>query len=295
MSPPRSTRSAETHEGNDLSATTAKPPEASAARRPGDGENAAEKQKIRVLIVDDEPLARSNIASLLRRDAAIEIMSECGSGAEALTEIRNNKPDLVFLDVQMPECDGFDVLEQLGADAPCAIVFVTAYDQYALRAFETGALDYLLKPFDNARFDRALSRAKEKILQSRSAAGNTGVRKAGKQAKEATERFVIKSTGQVLFIKASEVDWIEAADYYVCLHTGSKTHLLRRSLSELEQELDQGIFCRIHRSTIVNLDRVRSLELNEEGEHEVLLKDGVRLRLSRTYRKQLQTRLGLCK
>jgi two-component system LytT family response regulator len=236
--------------------------------------------KIRALVVDDEPLARSNLTVLLRLDPEIEIVSECGSGMEALTEIRNKKPDLVFLDVQMPECDGFDVLELLGRALPPAVVFVTAYDQYALRAFEAGALDYLLKPFDNARFDRALDRAKEKITH-------------GRNLPRKMERLAIKNAGQVSFLKISEIDWIEAADYYACLHVGTRTHLLRRSLSELDQELDQTVFCRIHRSAIVNLDRVQGLKLNEDGEYAVLLDNGSRLRLSRRYRKQLQSRLGV--
>ena len=235
--------------------------------------------KIRTLIVDDEPLARSNLAVLLRLDPEIEIVSECGSGVDALAEIRSAKPDLVFLDVQMPECDGFDVLELLGRDLPPAIVFVTAYDQYAVRAFEAGALDYLLKPFDNARFDRALGRAKQRMMR-------------GKDLPRKLERWAIKSAGQVSFVRIAEIDWIEAADYYSCLHVGARTHLLRRSMSELDQELDSSVFCRIHRSTIVKLDRVRGLELNENGEYEVLLHNGVRLRLSRRYRKQLQSRLG---
>ena len=238
-------------------------------------------RKIRALVVDDEPLARSNLTVLLQLDPEIEIVSECGSGMEALAEIRNSKPDLVFLDVQMPECDGFDVLEMLGGDRPPAVVFVTAYDQYALRAFESGALDYLLKPFDNARFDRALDRAKERIAHGR------------RNPPRTMEWLSVKSAGQVSFLKISEIDWIEAADYYSCLHVGGKTHLLRRSMSELDQELDQDAFCRIHRSTIVKLDRVRGLKLNENGEYDVLLDNGTRLRLSRRYRKQLQSRLSV--
>jgi two-component system LytT family response regulator len=187
---------------------------------------------------------------------------------------------LVFLDVQMPECDGFDVLEMLGRDLPPAIVFVTAYDQYAVRAFESGALDYLLKPFDNARFDRALGRAKERIALRGS-------------APHTMEWLSVKSAGQVSFVKISEIDWIEAADYYSSLHVGGKTHLLRRSMSELEQELDQAAFCRIHRSTIVKLDRIRGLKLNENGEYDVVLDNGASLRLSRRYRKQLQSRLSV--
>jgi two-component system LytT family response regulator len=180
----------------------------------------------------------------------------------------------------MPECDGFDVLEMSGRDLPPVVVFVTAYDQYALRAFESGALDYLLKPFDDARFGRALSRAKERIAH-------------GRNPPRTMEWLSVKSAGQVLFLKISEIDWIEAADYYSCLHVSGKTHLLRRSMSELDQELDQGVFCRIHRSTIVKLDRVRGLKLNQNGEYDVLLDNGTRLRLSRRYRKQLQSRLSV--
>jgi two-component system LytT family response regulator len=234
---------------------------------------------LRVLLVDDEPLARANLSVLLRQDPTIEIVGECTSGMEALAEIRDKRPALVFLDVQMPECDGFDVLELLGAAPPVALVFVTAYDQYALRAFEAGALDYLLKPFDTARFERTLERAKARI-------------RLAQDASERRERLVIKSAGQILFLRTSEIDWIEAADYYACLHVGSATHLLRRSMSDLDRDLDQSIFCRIHRSTIVNLNRVRTLVLNEDGERDVLLENGTTLRLSRRYRKQLQSRLG---
>jgi two-component system LytT family response regulator len=236
--------------------------------------------KIRTLVVDDEPLARSNLTVLLRLDPEIEIVAECGSGLEALAEIRRRKPDLVFLDVQMPECDGFDVVEQLGKELPSAVVFVTAYDQYALKAFEAGALDYLLKPFDNDRFDRALGRAKERIA-------------LGKEPPGKINRLVIKGAGQVTFIRISDIDWIEAADYYACLHVRTKAHLLRRRMSDLERELDHTVFCRIHRSSIVNLNRIKGLEVNEDGEYEVVLDTGTRLRLSRRYRKQLQSRLGV--
>jgi two-component system, LytTR family, response regulator len=235
--------------------------------------------KIRTLIVDDEPLARSNLAVMLRHDSAIEIMGECGSGTQAIVEIRTRKPDLLFLDVQMPECDGFDVLEFLGNDLPPAVIFVTAFDQYALRAFEAGALDYLLKPFDNTRFNLALARAKERISHRR-------------EHPQKLERIVIKSTGQVWFVKVSDIDWIEAADYYSCLHVGAKTHMLRRSMADLENELDPKSFCRVHRSSIVNLDRVQRIELSVDGEPDLLLSTGGRLRMSRRYRKELENRLA---
>jgi two-component system LytT family response regulator len=237
------------------------------------------EKHIRAVIVDDEPLARTNLTILLLRHPEIEIVAECGSGREALSAIRASNPDLIFLDVQMPECDGFDVLEMLGSNAP-SVIFVTAYDSYALRAFEVGALDYLLKPFDSDRFERTLKRARERVALA-------------KNTPQAKQSFVIKSAGQVSFIAASEIDWVEAADYYVSLHVGAKTHLMRRSMAELEQELDRDAFCRIHRSAIVKLEKVRRLELNESGEYDVLLSNGTRLRLSRRYRKQLQSRLGI--
>ena len=235
--------------------------------------------KLRTLVVDDEPLARTNLLVLLRRHPEVEIVGECGSGVEALARIREAKPDLVFLDVQMPECDGFDILEMLGGSEACAIIFVTAYDAYALRAFEVGALDYLLKPFDDARFERMFERAKKRIAINASAPQTAKV-------------FAVKTTGQINFVRMSEIDWIEAADYYASLHVGARTHLLRRSMAELEQDLEKTVFCRIHRSTIVRMDRVQSLKLNESGEYDVLLKDGRRLRMSRRYRKALQARLA---
>src|SRR5271165_3710395 len=166
---------------------------------------------IRALVVDDESLARRNLTVLLRRDPDIGSIAECGSGLEAIEQIRKSKPDLVFLDVQMPECGGFDVLELLGSDLPPTVIFVTAYDEYAIRAFEVGALDYLLKPFDDARFGRALNRAKARLAQSAS------------QQPRPAERLVVKSPGQMLFLNVSDIDWIEAAGYYACLHVGHDT------------------------------------------------------------------------
>jgi two-component system LytT family response regulator len=230
-------------------------------------------------VVDDESLARRNLTVLLRRDPDIGSVAECGSGLEAIEEIRKSKPDLVFLDVQMPECDGFDVLELLGSDLPPTVIFVTAHDEYALRAFEAGALDYLLKPFDDARFGRALNRAKERLAHYL-------------PQHRVTERLVVRSQGRVLFLSVEDIDWIEAAGYYACLHVGSDTHILRRSLSELEQDLGDERFIRIHRSIVVNLERIRGLELQTGGEYEVVLKSKVRLRLSRRYRKRFQDRMG---
>jgi len=234
---------------------------------------------IRALVVDDEPLARRNVMVLLRGDPDIGSIEECGSGVEAIEVIRSWKPDLVFLDVQMPECGGFDVLELLGADLPPTIIFVTAYDTYAVRAFEAGALDYLLKPFDDARFGRALLRAKDKLAHY------------GSQPPQPVRRLVVRSTGQLLFLNVPDIDWIEAASYYACLHVGPDTHIIRRTLAELERDLGEESFIRIHRSIIVNLDRIHGLELQSGGEYEVVLKSKVRLRLSRRFRKRLEERM----
>jgi two-component system, LytTR family, response regulator len=229
---------------------------------------------LQVVVVDDEEWARRNLTALLRLDPDIASIVECASGAEAIAQIRKSDPQLVFLDVQMPECDGFDVLEMLGSDLPPAVIFVTAHDQYALRAFEAGALDYLLKPFDDARFHRALNRAKDRLASSR--------------RPQRAQRLVVKTPGQVLFVNPADVDWIEAAGYYACLHVGDSTHILRRTLQELERDLGEAQFVRIHRSIIVNIDRISGLELRESGEYEVVLKSKVRLRLSRRFRKRLQ-------
>ena len=227
------------------------------------------------VVVDDEPLARSNIVSLLRTDPEISVLAECSSGVDAVKAVREVRPSLLFLDVHMPGLDGFGVLESLGAEVPSAVVFVTAYDQYALKAFEAEALDYLLKPYDNARFFRVLSRAKASLahrpLENRR-----------------LERIMIRSAGRISFLPVEEIDWIEAADYYSCLHIGRRTHLLRRSMSELERDLEAERFCRIHRSTIVNLSRVRDLCLDVSGEYEVVLRDETRLKVSRGYREKLQ-------
>jgi two-component system LytT family response regulator len=236
---------------------------------------------LQVLVVDDEELARSNLTILLRRDPDIGSITECESGMGAIEAIRRLKPHLAFLDVQMPECNGFDVLEMLGSEAPPAIVFVTAYDTYALRAFEAGALDYLLKPFDDARFHRALQRVKDRLATS-----------IGRESRSA-QRLVVKNQGQVLFINVTDIDWIEAAGYYACLHVATATHVMRRTLAELERDLGEDRFIRIHRSIIVNVERIHGLEVRETGDYEVVLESKVRLRLSRRFRKRLQDRVEL--
>jgi two-component system, LytTR family, response regulator len=234
---------------------------------------------LRALVVDDEAMARRNLVVLLRRDADIGTIVECESGHEAIEEMRLERPDILFLDVQMPECDGFDVLELMGHGVPAALVFVTAYDEYALRAFDAGALDYLLKPFDDARFARALLRAKSRLALE------------AMPIRRSMTRLFVKSGGRTLFLNASDIDWIEAANYYACLHVGNDTHIVRRSLQALEQELDSRTFVRIHRSIIVNCEKVRGLELQRGGEYEVALQSNVRLQLSRRFRGRFQERM----
>jgi len=229
---------------------------------------------LRALIVDDEPLARSNLAVLLARDPAISLVGQCGSADEALAAISTVKPNLLFLDIEMPECDGFELLERIGPSPAFAIVFVTAHHQFALRAFDVGALDYLLKPFDDQRFERVLERAKERL------------RIPGE-----TQRFLIKNGNTLEVVKFADIDWVEASDYYSTLHVGSRRHMLRRSLADLDTLLAAHGFHRIHRSAIVNLNQVRVLEIREDGEYEVALESAQRLRISRRYRKLVLDRL----
>jgi two-component system LytT family response regulator len=256
-------------------------------------------RKIRTLVVDDEPLARRNLRLLLEADPQIELVGEAGGGAEALALIRRHSPDLVFLDIQMPEMDGFGVLERIEAERLPVVVFVTAFDQYALKAFEFHALDYLLKPFDDARFEKALRRAKQqaeqreiKTLSRRLVAlleDHEGRQAHAAEAPKFLTRLLIKSAGRVSFLKVDEIDWIGAEDYYVKLHVGRKGHLLRETMNELESKLDPEKFVRVHRSSIVNLERVRELQQLVNGDYAVVLHDGTELKLSRGRREQLET------
>jgi two-component system LytT family response regulator len=252
-------------------------------------------RKIQALIVDDERLARKRIRSLLKNERDVEVVGECADGAEALAAIRKQNPDLVFLDVQMPEMDGFQVLQSVGADQMPAVVFVTAYDKYALRAFEVHALDYLLKPFDEDRFGEALRRAKDQVLGSSN--GDLHDRLLAliehlRSGERYVDRLLVKASGRVLFLKTEDIDWIEAAGNYVRLHVGRESHLLRETMNTIETKLDPARFLRIHRSTIVNLDRIKEMQPWFSGEYVVLLKDGTELRLSRGYRDKFDERLG---
>ena len=249
--------------------------------------------KIRTLIVDDEPLARERIVDMLLGDVEVEIIGECGDGLAAVAAVEAHKPDLVFLDVQMPELDGFGVLEAI-EEAP-VIIFVTAYDQYALRAFEVHALDYLLKPFDRERFDKALQRAKHQIERERAGAVNrelVALLADLKSRPKPIERLVIKAGGRVFFLRVDEIDWIEAAANYVKLHVGEEAHLLRETINGLAAKLDPDKFLRIHRSIIVNLERVKELQPWFHGDYVVILQNGAQLTSSRNYREQLRKLLG---
>jgi two-component system, LytTR family, response regulator len=257
-------------------------------------------QKIRTLIVDDEPLARRNLRLLLEKDPQIEIIDECRNGREAVTALKNFSPELLFLDIQMPEMDGFDVLAAVGPRQIQAIIFVTAFDQYALKAFEVHALDYLLKPFDNARFQRALDKAKSQIEQrqvdhlSRKLLALLDDRERnhdGGPAKPYLSRLMVKLASRVILLKVSEIDWIEADGNYAKLHVGRKAHLLREKMHDLEAQLNPRKFVRIHRSIIVNLDRIKEMQPHTNGDYIVVLEDGAKLRLSRSRREQLETRL----
>lgn len=257
--------------------------------------------KIRTLIIDDEPLARRNIRLLLEKDPQIEILEECRNGREAVKAINTLAPDLIFLDIQMPEMDGFDVLERVGPERIHAIIFVTAFDQYALKAFDVHALDYLLKPFDDERFAHALERAKSQIeareidrVSKRLLAlleEREGERNASKQQQSYLTRLMIKISGRVVLLKVDEIDFIEADGNYARLHVGSKAHLLRERMHDLEARLDPAKFVRIHRSVIVNLDRIKEMHPHFNGDYVVVLEDGRELKLSRSRRENLEMRL----
>jgi two-component system LytT family response regulator len=276
--------------------------------------------KIRALIVDDEPLARERLRSLLQDESDIELSGEFENGTKAVDAIRQDAPDLLFLDVQMPELDGFGVLQAIGPDRVPAVIFVTAYDEYALRAFDANAMDYLLKPFDQERFRRSLDRARSHLQLDRASRVNDKLQSLmrylnidpnqlsqlpqnagapassqgsnGHSTSAQSDRLVVKSGGRVYFLKTDEIDWVEAAGNYVRLHVSKDSHLLRETMNGIETKLDTRRFMRIHRSTIVNLERIKELQPWFHGDYVVLLRDGTRLTLSRGYRDKLQQVLG---
>jgi two-component system, LytTR family, response regulator len=250
---------------------------------------------IKTLIVDDEPLAREGIRRLLRDDPSIRIIGECGDGVEAIRIIKAEKPDLVFLDVQMPEVDGFGVIDALRAGTIPSIIFVTAHDRYAIEAFRVHALDYLLKPVDPARFSEAVERVKSNVVKDEN---RTLMKKllavadhiGGRHPRD-TGRIAVKESGRIALVNVREIDWIEASGDYVSIHTPGERHLLRETMTSIEGQLDPGTFVRIHRSAIVNLDRVKELRPLFRGEYALYLFDGTRLIVSRTYRKRLEQML----
>jgi two-component system LytT family response regulator len=246
--------------------------------------------KIRTLIVDDMLLARKRVRRYLSADSEVEIVGECADGQEAIASIESLSPDLLFLDVQMPELDGFDVLKAVGAEKMPAVIFVTAYDQFALRAFEVHALDYLLKPFDRERVRRALERAKAQLKHQESHGLDERLQALLKDFKTESrylKRLAVKTTGRTIFLLTDEIDWIESAGNYLKLHSGRDSHLIRERMSQLEIRLDPEKFLRIHRSTLVNIDRIKEMQPLFNGDQLITLRDGKQLTMSRTYRDKL--------
>ena len=248
-----------------------------------------------VLVADDEAPARQRIVDLLRRDSRVATILEASDGLSAVELIQNRRPDLVFLDVQMPELTGLEVIAEVGAERMPLTVFVTAYDEHAIRAFEANALDYLLKPFSDQRFEATMARVSirmdersvrefgQRILRMVSAAPARDL---------PLDRLVVKSRGSTRFVRVTDIDWIEAAGVYANLHIGGKALLYRAALNQLAERLDPVRFVRVHLSAIVNIESILRLEPISHGEFEVILKDGSRSRISRTYRSQLEKRLG---
>lgn len=269
--------------------------------------------KIRVLVVDDEPLARTGISNLCRADPDLELVGECADGRSAVAAIQQVEPELILLDIQMPEMDGFDVLQAVGVESMPHVIFVTAYDQFAVQAFEVHALDYLLKPFDDERFFDAIERAKHAIrgadlgqLRSRMLGllVDSGMWNEDRSPKKADPdsmtrrrttyltRIAVKETGRTVLVRVDEIDWVEAANYCAKLHTRSRIHIIRESLKTLESQLDPANFFRVSRSAIVNLDRIQEIQPFARGSQMVILKDGTRVTMSRSRREELGRLLG---
>lgn len=245
---------------------------------------------LRVLIVDDEPWARRRVAAMLEGEPDLQVVGEAADGLEAIEKIKSLSPDLVFLDIQMAEADGFDVVREVGPEAMPLVVFATAYDEYAVRAFEAQALDYLLKPFDEERLRRALGRAREELqTQNLARIGKLRALVEALPSRPAhLRRLVVKSEGRVVFLRIGEIDWLEASRNYVLIHAGKSTYMVRETMGALETKLDPDSFLRIHRSTIVNLDRVKELHAWFAGEQLLELKDGTKLTVGRAFRDRLQ-------
>ena len=255
----------------------------------------ADAVRIRALVVDDEPLAREMIREMLATDAEVEVVGECANGREAIEAIKASTPDLVFLDVQMPEMGGFEVLESLDPNTTPYVIFVTAYDQYAVRAFEVHALDYLLKPFDRERFEVAWQRAKAQIKLDRTSRRDQDIIALLEELKAGPrylERLVIKNGGRVFFLHVQDIYCIEAEGNYVRVYDNQKGYLLRETISSLEEQLDPKQFLRIHRSAIVKIDRIKEMQPWFHGEYRIIMENGKQLALSRNYRANLQEAVG---
>jgi two-component system LytT family response regulator len=250
-----------------------------------------EQKKLRTVIVDDEELGRDRIQSLLEMQPDVEIVGVCNDGTSAVETIDRTQPDLVFLDVQMPGMDGFEVIENLDPTKLPAVVFVTAHDGHAIRAFEIHALDFLLKPFDQTRFEKALERARTQIGKSQAGPAIdsriVSLLEELREERKYPERLIVKSSGRVFFVRTEEIDWVEASGNYVKIHTKSEAHLLRESMKNMEAKLDPKTFVRIHRSAIVNIDRIKELEPWFHGEYIVIMRDGTRLTASRVFSDRL--------
>ena len=251
---------------------------------------AGSQMKIRTIIADDMPLARSRMRRYLKTDSEIEVICECSRGGEAIEAINKLKPDLVFLDVEMPGTTGFEVLKAIKLDPMPAVIFVTAYDQFTLRAFDCHALDYLLKPFDERRLRRSIERAKRELKRTKQTDINLQLQNAlqnGKPEPKFLKRIAVKSGERTVFLPVEEIDWVATAGNYLELHVGKQRHLIRERMCELEAKLDPTKFVRIHRLSLINIERVRELQPLFNGDYIVILRNGVRLTLSRTYREKL--------
>ncbi|MEX0594986.1 MAG: LytTR family DNA-binding domain-containing protein [Candidatus Paceibacterota bacterium] len=243
-------------------------------------------QIFQAVIVDDEPLALKRISELLKKDKEIEVVATCKNGKEAIKEINDRKPQLVFLDIQMPEIVGFEVLKNLDPDINISVIFVTAYDEFALKAFEINAVDYLMKPFKNERFYESIERAKRDIRLNRKT-DFKDLLETIETKKNTISRLMVKSSGRYLFLKTEEVDWIESAGNYVRIHSGKDNYLTRETMINMEKKLDSNVFFRIHRSLIINIDKIKEIEQWFHGDYQITMHNGKKLTMSRNYKEIL--------
>jgi two-component system LytT family response regulator len=249
---------------------------------------------IRTLIVDDEPLARERIALLLESEPDVEIIGECGDGKSAARAIKSKAPDLVFLDIQLPEMNGFELIESMHTGRAPSIIFVTAYDQFALKAFKIHAVDYLLKPVEGARLKEALDHLRKQMRHGGDDVHGRLAELIGDLEAQSgrANRIVLRSDGEVLVLKPAEIDWVESAGNYVCFHVGAETHIFRETMNQVEERLHDHNFARIHRSAIVNLDRIKRLKPTLYGDYSVELRNGIKLTMSRSYRQEVFNKVG---